>query len=36
MKKEGQREFERHHLRAEFMAIFKKNYLWEEDDDEEA
>lgn len=31
MKKEGQREFERNHTRAEFMAIFKKNYLWEED-----
>ena len=34
MKKEGQREFERKHLRSEFMAIFRKNYLWREDDEE--
>lgn len=32
LKKMAQRVFEQTHSRAEFMNIFGKNYLWDEDD----
>ena len=31
LKKMGQRAFEKEHSRAEFMLIFGKNYLWDEE-----
>ena len=31
LKRIGQRAFERDHSRAEFMNLFGKNYLWDED-----
>ena len=31
LKRIGQRAFERNHSRAEFMNLFGKNYLWDED-----
>ena len=31
LKKEGQREFEKHYGHAQFMKVFRKNYLEEEE-----
>lgn len=31
LQRDGQRAFEREHTRVEFMNIFRKNYLEEED-----
>ena len=34
LKMSAQRRFEENHSREEFMKIFRKNYLWREDDEE--
>lgn len=33
LKQQAQREFEKTHTREEFMKVFGRNYLWDEEDE---